>query len=614
MTAADPPALLRWNVVRPYISVTVLECEAANLPVAFHNITMFLRTPGRSLTGRESRIVAASARDREGDSITTEVEGLELGVDNLAGFVTQHHKSPAWAGLDSDFTDVVHHLCVVLRRGRLIAVHSDGATQDRLLNWLDKEPRPPFRRIPPAVLKSALLRGQAKGFWLKGTHRKLTTRPDTKNTSGIQLQDTIRPHEDSSFAVSAARAELPERPDLQVFKGTVGCNPGDSSVWWRPAADFDGFAAAVCELLVLLDNELASGTTQEAFPYFAAEVTDLAPVKGAFEVTVAGPDNLPPSASDELRDAAAFLEAAVLTVEGSPASARFLINIDAPGGGTAAITPKKARTNVVLDVGLDRTCPPSLTPQRPALDALEHASRLLTVHYSSGHTFSGGQVWETRIPEAPFPRWRFEDFGGFQIDREKPPYLSGREIHEHAGREGDDSLFGWVVQRFDEGWLTCDDGAGEVADFVHVSPEGLLSLIHVKGALSAVPGRRVAVGAFEVVVSQAVKNIGFLDYRVLRPRLEQAKSYRQACWSFGVRVPDRTDVLEALELRDATCKKQVVIVQPHVSETTYFGLRRAPSDPSEDLLRLRLLEDLLNSAWSTVAGAGADLVVIGGKV
>lgn len=81
-----------------------------------------------------------------------------------------------------------------------------------------------------------------------------------------------------------------------------------------------------------------------------------------------------------------------------------------------------------------------------------------------------------------------------------------------------------------------------------------------------------------------------------------------------MRVPDRTDVLEALELRDATCKKQVVIVQPHVSETTYFRLRRAPGDPGEDLLRLRLLEDLLNSAWSTVAGAGADLVVIGGEV
>lgn len=613
MTAADPPAPLRWDAVRPYISVTVLECEATNFPVAFQNLTMFLHTPGRTLPGRASRIVATSSDAEPTVTVVTEFEGLELGIDNLEGFVTQHQKPPAWAGLDTDFTDVVHHLCVALRRGRLIAVHTDAATQDRLLNWLDKDPRPPFRRIPPAVLKSALLRGQAKGFWLKGTNRRLTTKPDTKNTSGIQLQDTIRPYEDSSFAVSAARAELPERPDLQVLKGTVGCNPGDSSVWWRATADFGTFVAAVCELLVLLDKELAAGTTQEAFPYFAAEVTDLSLVKGAFEVMVTGPDSLPPNASDELRDAAAFLQDAVLTVDGNPGSARFLINIDAPGGGTAAITPKKARTNVILDVGVDRTGPASLTPQRPALDALDHAGRLLTVYYRSGHTFSGGQIWETRIPEAPFPRWNFEDFDGFLIDREKPPYLSTREIHENTGLPDDNSLFGWVVRHFDDGWLICDDGPGEVADFVHVAPEGLLSLIHVKSALSSMPGRRVSVSAFEVVVSQATKNVGFLDDRLLLPRLEQAKPHRLGCWSFGARVPDRTDLLEALYLRDATCKKQVVIVQPHVSKTTYYGLRRASGDPTEDLLRLRLLEDLLNSAWSTVAGAGADLVVIGSR-
>lgn len=611
VNATNPPALLHWEAVHPYISVTVLECDATNFPVAFQALSTFLRTPGRSLTGRSSRVVAANPGDARAEAVTTELSGLD--VDELEGFVTQQQKPPPWAGLDTDFTDVVHHLSVVLRRGRLIAVHTDPATQDRLLKWLDKEPRPPFRRMPPAVLKSALLRGQAKGFWLRGTHPRLTTKPDTKNSSGIQLQDTIRPHEDSTFAMSAARAELPERSELQVLKGTVGCNPGDSSVWWGPTADFGTFVAAVRELLELLEKELAAGATSEAFPYFANEVTDLSLVTGAFEVMVTGPDSLPPNTSDELRDAAAFLQNAVLTVDGNPGSARFLINIDAHGGGTAAITPKKARSNVVLDVGVDRTCPSSLTSQRLALDALEHAGRLLTIYYRSGHTFSGGQIWETRIPEAPFPRWNFEDFGGFLINQEKPPYPSTRDIHENTGLPDDNSLFGWVVRHFHDGWLICDDGPGEVADFVHIAPDGLLSLIHVKSALSAVPGRRVSVQAFEVVVSQAVKNIGFLDARVLRPRLEEANPHRAACWSFGTRVADRTDFLETLYLRDATCGKQVVIVQPHVNEVTYYRLRQGAGTPSEDLLRLRLLEDLLNSARSTITATGADLVVLGSK-
>ena len=607
---AEPPAPLRWNAVRPYISVTVLECDSVNLPAAFATLMAFLRTPGRSMPGRSVSIVAASARDEPTDAA---VAAPELGIDNLEGFVTQQQKPPAWAGLDTNFTDVVHHLSVALRRGRLVAVHTDGPTEDRLLNWLDKEPRPPFRRIPPAVLKSALLRGQAKGFWLKGTHPRLTTKPDTKNTSGIQLQDTIRPHEDASFAVSAARAELPEQPDLQVLRGTVGCNPGDSSVWWRATADFRTFLAAVSELLVLLEKELVAGTHHDVLPHFANEVTDLSLLKGAFEVMVTGPDSLPPNASDELRDAAAFLQDAILTVEGSPTSARFRLHVDTAGGGWTSITPKKARTNVILDVGLDRTCPSSLTPQRHVLDALDHAGRLLTVYYRSGHTFNGGQVWETKMPEAPFPRWDFQDFAGFVIDEEKPPGSSAREIHENTGKPGDNSLFGWVVQHFRDGWLICDDGPGEVADFVHIGHNGMLSLIHVKAANSVVVGRRVSVHAFEVVVSQATKNIGFLDPRHLRPRLEHPTAHPLACWSDGVRFPDRTDFLDALECRDATSKRQVVIVQPHVSEVTYKRLQGSSGSPSEDLLRLRLLEDLLNSAWSSIAGSGADLVVIGSK-
>ncbi|KOV89875.1 hypothetical protein ADL03_00010 [Nocardia sp. NRRL S-836] len=595
--------------------MTVLECDSVNLPAAFATLMAFLRTPGRSLPGRSVSIVAASAEEEPADAAMVALGAPELGIDNLEGFVTQLQKPPAWAGLDTNFTDIVHHLSVALRRGRLVAVHTDGSTEDRLLNWLDKEPRPPFRRVPPAVLKSALLRGQAKGFWLKGTHPRLTTKPDTKNTSGIQLQDTIRPHEDASFAVSAARAELPEQPDLQVLKGTVGCNPGDSSVWWRATADFRTFLAAVSELLVLLEKELAAGTHHDVLPHFANEVTDLSLLQGAFEVMVTGPDNLPPNASDELREAAGFLQDAVLTVEGSPTSARFRLHVDSPGGGWTAIKPKKTQTstNVVLDLGVDRTCPASLTPQRHVLDALDHAGRLLTVYYRTGHTYNGGQVWETKLPETPFPRWKFQDFTGFAIDEEKPPGASAQEIHANTGGPQDNSLFGWVVEHFRDGWLICDDGPGEVADFVHIAHDGLLSLIHVKGANSAVAGRRVSVHAFEVVVSQATKNIGFLDPRLLRPRLEPPKAHRLACWSDGVRVPDRADFLESLECRDAMDKRQVVIIQPHVSELTYQRLRKSSGSPSDDLLRLRLLEDLLNSAWSSVAGSGADLIVIGSK-
>jgi hypothetical protein len=45
-----------------------------------------------------------------------------------------------------------------------------------------------------------------------------------------------------------------------------------------------------------------------------------------------------------------------------------------------------------------------------------------------------------------------------------------------------------VVDRYLDGWLICDDGAGEVADFVHLALNGDLTVIHVKAAGR---GRRV---------------------------------------------------------------------------------------------------------------------------
>jgi hypothetical protein len=57
---------------------------------------------------------------------------------------------------------------------------------------------------------------------------------------------------------------------------------------------------------------------------------------------------------------------------------------------------------------------------------------------------------------------------------------------------------------------------------------------------------------------------------------------------------------------------RVVIIQPHVSQPTHDRLRTTPSGQpqSGDLLRLNLLDTLLNTARLTIAGGG-DLIVIG---
>jgi hypothetical protein len=97
-------------------------------------------------------------------------------------------------------------------------------------------------------------------------------------------------------------------------------------------------------------------------------------------------------------------------------------------------------------------------------------------------------------------------------------------------------LFAWVVNRFADGWLTCDDGSGEVADFVHVSIDGVLTLVHVKGAKSNSKKRGIAVNAYEVVAAQAAKNLRYVQGPQLLDRLKNPGVSRPACWTEGKRA------------------------------------------------------------------------------
>jgi hypothetical protein len=557
------------------------------------------------------------------------IRGFEdLGIDQLVGFVREIRSHPAWAGGDSGFVDTTNHLTVMLRQGRLIAVHADEVLVDRLQRWLDKAPRPAARRIPPDVLETALLQGESKGLWLRGTHQRRTTKPDTKNISGERLQDALSPFEDSSYAMGSAKALLDDDPERVALRGTIGTTPRRSSVWFKAAADFMTFAPAVTELLKLLDKQLAAGqSTGHGLPHLARAVGDLSEVFGAYEVTTTAPDDLPsvPGTGDELLEAAATLQGAVLDVRGKPDSADLVLDVGFGGSasGSLVVGPRLADHGFELSLGFAGE-PRNPPIARGILDALQH-TELITIYYRSGHTFTDGRIWKDQVPVAAFGNWAFENFTGFDISREKPnvprkapgavrkktDVSEQQEIHNRIGKSGDISLFAWVASRFRDGWLTCDDGPGEAADFFHIGPDGTLSAIHVKAAEGASPQRRVAAAAYEVVVGQAVKNLIFADVDRLRTKLGRAPVDEPACWTDGTRTADRTDFLDALNMRSATDARRVVIVQPHISELTYQRLRKASAAANVDLLRLHLVENMLNSARASAIGIGAELTVIG---
>jgi hypothetical protein len=542
--------------VRPYFSVVVLEGED------FAGLTAFLLGSGRG------EVVAAHE------------------AEDLLAFVRRREDPPTWAGPDAGFVDITHQLTIVLRRGGFIVVCTDRASQERLQTWLDRQTS--LRRYPSEVLESALIRGEVKNLWLRGIHRRTSMKADGKVLSGSSVEQTLSPHEDGSYVAGSARAALPLRPDLLLLKGNAGTTPRNGLVWLSQRADFETFTAMAVELLDLLENARAQGAERPDFLAMLASPADLGQVRDAFEVIVEDPDTLPAgSLSDELRDLVLSVRDNPPTVTGFPDSAAFVLN-------DIEVTPEVVGDKVRLD------------GDAPILE-----TDLLTVYYQSGHSYSRGRFWQERAPEYPFRGWRFEDFQGWDIRREKPKASSPQQIHDNIG--SDNSLFDWVARHYAHGWLICDDGPGEVADFLHISAGRTLSLIHVKSANSGSRVRDVSAAAYEVVVSQAVKNLIYVSRGHLRPQLSRPPVRSPASWIDGQRVRGRRDFLRQLDARVATDDMRVIILQPHVSQRTYERLRSPASNGTPELMRLHLLESMLNSARQSATGLNADLEVIASK-
>ena len=351
------------------------------------------------------------------------------------------------------------------------------------------------------------------------------------------------------------------------------------------------------------------------------ESHDLSEVRGAYDILAVTADDLPTSTdiTDEMTRAAEVLEHAVLRVIGSPTSADFRLEVGLDGsfGGVLQAAVRMSGDDAVLAFGPDpavaATNPVSV---RKVLDALGHRD-LLAVYYDSGHVLGPHGIGRRNVTPMPFENWQFLDFSGFDITVEKPGRTPS-EIHSNIGSGQDTSLFGWVARYYSSGWLVCDDGPGEVADFVHISPDGVLSMIHVKAAHSSSRSRGIAVSAFEVVTGQAAKNSRYLvDLDSLSETLMIPHDPQRASWIDGERVSGRDDFLAMIGGLMPSDKRQVVIVQPHVSEETYNRIRQGANGVAatrdHELFRLNSLETLLHTTRGAAVALSTDLHVIGSK-
>jgi hypothetical protein len=248
-------------------------------------------------------------------------------------------------------------------------------------------------------------------------------------------------------------------------------------------------------------------------------------------------------------------------------------------------------------------------------------SSWIKVWFESGHTIADGQIFEIQHRDEPFLAYRWVDLSHYKVDCEK--FWTGKFPDDAAAKIGNEaSLFCWVKNEWTNpdnaltpagGWLACDDGAMEIADFIHlddtVDPP-VLCLVHVKGANSKKETRGISVSSYEVVTGQAIKNLRFLDRLHLAGGLAQGlhKKIGQLVWH-NQALNGRDEMVTALEQlqQKGSYRRKVVVLQPHVTKSKLEQVRKNPDH--KDRGRLRQLDTLLLGAQASCHDLSADFAV-----
>ncbi|WP_157508964.1 hypothetical protein [Luteipulveratus halotolerans] len=417
----------------------------------------------------------------------------------------------------------------------------------------------------------------------------------------MAVQDSLQPGADSSYVLRATRVMASENFPADTV---IGVSLANSSAWISRSTSFDEF----CVLADITLREIAEtpegASMPAAFPYLRSEHSSLADVNTPYEVASIPLATLSPDDSEETRQAAETLDEVTFETEPATNGTDVALRVSFRGSLSLSCTGRFREEDGRVRLSFVDIQPRDTLTADEVLDAIRHKD-LLTVHFASGHSWLDGHLYDVEISDTRFPRWRWSDFSGTDVSREKPGSPYDPDL---IGSAGDDSLFGWVVRNFGtSGILTCDDGPGEVADFIHAG-EGGVSLIHVKAAHSSSPGRAVSATAYEGVTAQALKNLTHASIGAIASALSRPHPGSRT-WIDGVPDRDGRDfMVQWLNDFDQGHPVDVAIVQPHVLESAY---RRSVITRDTSNLRVRLLETLLNSARSEVASRAGDLTVYG---
>ncbi len=579
-----------YDPLKPFVSLTLLIAPAAaGMAAAAEAGLAAVTAVLAKATGIDAQRASGAVRTApDGQSVT---RGLRY----------VRRVRPAWT--TADLEDVQHHLVLVFAAGGYVALYltdprlQTAVTSDAMSHRPDRCFKA-FEPVPRAELGAAFLGdGPTRTMWLTGAHGRTPLKANGKVLSGDDLEYALDPFDDQSFWWSAARARH------TALDTVVGASSRASKVWLKQAdsiREFEGQARAVLRHLA----DTAAGAAGEPYRVLAEPMArvNLATVQRAYDLSI-----LPPDAEAVPEDTPEALEARVadalacrFTVTGAEGEVGFQAQVrrgDTEVGLLDISLAPSGRDKVTFTVAEHAVAGQEAALARIAAEV--RRGEQVNVRYDSGHSISGRRVFSMRPRQVAFDGFDPCDFPDIDIDQEKPADMEQIGV----GR----SLFCWV-KTTRSGWLACDDGAMEKADFIHIDDTAdppVLSFIHVKGSHSDNADREVSVSAYEVVTGQAVKNLVWLDKQRFDRGLLQRARAAHFYWKDG-QAAQRDGFVAAAEALGASTRRRVIIVQPSLR----LAYATTPGLDAANQLRLDQLHTLLASGRRSCAALGADLSVV----
>jgi hypothetical protein len=543
-------------------------------------------------------------------------------------------RPPAWY-LAADLTETHQHSIFILTRGDLVALaFSDGGIRNAMISEIRKRRVKSLERLMllnRKQINDSFVRNRVRTLWLSGAHRRTSTKPDSKILSGLELEAALNPLEDQSYYFSSVRSTHDNLSINSVASSLiVGASPRNARAWIGPSKDWKAFIRRAEALIDVADAAIATPAAAAApLPVLASPVDGLGGAEQPYDMAIIVLEAISAGGEEDREDRwlHEFSDAARFAITPKTGSPSFVAEVF---WGPESY----GRIEYEFTVGADGSVSASASPQtwKTSLDYQEDIRKiclntdLLTVYFDTGHTFAQGHFYETRFRDARFSNWTWAKLADFEIDAEKP--LVGKKLNiAGIGAKRDLSLFGHVAKHWPDllasgtttGWLVCDDGSMESADFVHfddsTSPPRL-SLIHVKGSGSDARDRGISVSDYEVVVGQAIKNLRYLDRTSLAEKLglETDKKIASAVWRNGARQKNREGVVKALKAAGSNLKKAVYVLQPRVTKSAIAKVEQeinAGRLNKAEVRRLQQLDTLLLAARAECLGLDAEFHVIG---